>query len=869
MKRIVLLCFIFCFLVFCCLSTTIGEYADRDLRILLREEAVRTLYNPAFSDENSGAEPTETTGDTTTASNDPALSVQATSIPDDEQDIAAEEHEKKAFTLMVYICGSDLESENGAASSDIFEMMYAGHDSRNMNVLLMTGGSVRWLVPDIPSDKKSAWEVCPEVFAEQIEQTKAYDLPDEQASNTILYCMREAMKPTVRDDAASMGNPQTLKEFLSFSQTYYPAEKYGLILWDHGAGPNQGVCVDQVFNQDLICILELIDALKDSPFAASPLEWIGFDACLMGSVEIAARLAPYAKYMIASEESEPGCGWNYSFISDIPMDKTGADTGKRIIDRYFDDIAILNQYASGENSATLSCIDLSGMEKLCSSGENLFRELDQELNAETYVDFIKAREKATPFGHTTGGKATFDYDLIDLNTYLEQLAKGREDLRNDMKKALQNSVSYTRSTIDGASGLSIYYPYFCPMAFPYFEQDYQLLSISDAYSSFVKHSYDLQTSTVQADWSGMNTDMPHIGEKDIRTIFMLNLTDDQARLLAEAKLQMFQKNNDAYIKVADVPNVNFDTDSGTLSAEYVHRALFISDKDGNQISPALAYTMEKDGYYNVEAELVAHDDSGNELRRSKVLLTLQKAADSDDAIIVSMEKWDDLLQCYSSRYGISVSDYDTLEIISQSKEPKEFANGTLLPWDEWSLIGEEKYICSITGGQKLVLLHDQLDQCFLYASFAIRDYQNHHYLSSLRSLVEKPKAQEASLQYDDKDALVLENATLSFNNDANGRSAVLTMDLKNLTDHEIFVRIGDVLVDQDKTDLVADLFGNGPNWGILFNETQRLILNIPADVLSDKEQITQIDFILTLEFEDASTKEIPATVLINVQEPIS
>lgn len=43
--------------------------------------------------------------------------------------------------------------------------------------------------------------------------------------------------------------------------------------------------------------------------------FIGFDACLMATVETANMLVPHADYMFASEETEPGYGWDYTEIA--------------------------------------------------------------------------------------------------------------------------------------------------------------------------------------------------------------------------------------------------------------------------------------------------------------------------------------------------------------------------------------------------------------------------------------------------------------------------------------------------------------------------------------------------------------------------
>ena len=57
---------------------------------------------------------------------------------------AAQGETPRKLTLMVYLCGSNLESAYGSASSDIQEMLDAGGAGRDVTVLLMTGGTERW-----------------------------------------------------------------------------------------------------------------------------------------------------------------------------------------------------------------------------------------------------------------------------------------------------------------------------------------------------------------------------------------------------------------------------------------------------------------------------------------------------------------------------------------------------------------------------------------------------------------------------------------------------------------------------------------------------------------------------------------------------
>ena len=86
------------------------------------------------------------------------------------------------------------------------------------------------------------------------------------------------------------------------------------MFWDHGGGPNEGVCYDRISEEkihrmDTLTTPELESALNNSPFAKQKLDMIVFHACLMGSAEVATRIAPFARYMVASEEINYGIGY--------------------------------------------------------------------------------------------------------------------------------------------------------------------------------------------------------------------------------------------------------------------------------------------------------------------------------------------------------------------------------------------------------------------------------------------------------------------------------------------------------------------------------------------------------------------------------
>ena len=52
---------------------------------------------------------------------------------------AAAEVEKKPWTIFVYLCGSDLESDSGLASKDLWEMIAA--TTKGAHYVVQTGGA--------------------------------------------------------------------------------------------------------------------------------------------------------------------------------------------------------------------------------------------------------------------------------------------------------------------------------------------------------------------------------------------------------------------------------------------------------------------------------------------------------------------------------------------------------------------------------------------------------------------------------------------------------------------------------------------------------------------------------------------------------
>ena len=192
------------------------------------------------------------------------------------------EAEKSEWAVYWYLCGSDLESGGAFATMDLAEMLEVSLPD-NVNVVIETGGSSVWHNDIVDASKLQRW----------VYNSEGMFLADEQPS-------------------ANMGDARTLADFLSFAKTNFPAEKTAVVFWNHGGGSVTGAAFDELYGFDSLTLDEMYMAFS-SVFETSeenqPLELIGFDTCLMATVDVACTFYDIAKYMVASEETEPANGW--------------------------------------------------------------------------------------------------------------------------------------------------------------------------------------------------------------------------------------------------------------------------------------------------------------------------------------------------------------------------------------------------------------------------------------------------------------------------------------------------------------------------------------------------------------------------------
>jgi len=330
------------------------------------------------------------------------------------------------LTVMIYMNGSDLESEYGAASDDLLEIEDACENMELMNVVIFTGGANRWLNGITPSDECAVSRVVDGNI---------------EIIGTVGQC--------------NMGDAGTLSAFIKFCGDIFPADRTALILWDHGGGTIAGYGDDEHFQDGNLTLRELELAFEKAQLRDSPLEVLGFDACLMATVETAVIASEYANYLVASESLEPEDGWDYSFLKTVSAnpDITGDKFGKIVVNKYSD------YYGFSLEEYTLSVTNLnyskSVMGALGVLAQAMLNYGNNYGDMETLADM---RAEVRSFGDSAPGGA--ECDMVDIYSLANEVCKlfpaETDAVFGALGRAVEYHVSNTRTRTEGLSCYCIY-----------------------------------------------------------------------------------------------------------------------------------------------------------------------------------------------------------------------------------------------------------------------------------------------------------------------------------------------------------------------------------------------------------------------------
>jgi hypothetical protein len=249
------------------------------------------------------------------------------------------------------------------------------------------------------------------------------------------------------------GDPDVLAGFISSTIQKYPAAHYALIINDHGSSW-PGVGADGSADNDQLTLAELHDGIAAGLDGGglNKLDLMGFDACLMSTYETASTLQDVADRMLASQELEPGYGWNYTALEAAARGANVDDLSSAIIDAYDE-----QSTQEGESQVTLAETDLTKMPAVDKAVDAFAAAMTAGGN-----DVVPAIGRSLSQNLSFGATPDYNFYMTDLGLLAGQLADapGLAGPAGDVTAAIDDAIV---SKVDGdatrgASGMAIYFP---------------------------------------------------------------------------------------------------------------------------------------------------------------------------------------------------------------------------------------------------------------------------------------------------------------------------------------------------------------------------------------------------------------------------
>ena len=362
----------------------------------------------------------------------------------------------QSATVMIYMNGSDLETNAGEATTDIEEMISSGIGEK-VNVIIQTMGTKEW---------------------------QDYDISSKSAQT---YKIEKGGLSLVRDNLGQLDctAEDTLSEFIGFCKNNYPADRYIIVFWDHGGGPVYGFGYDewQEDEEAGLTISEMASAFSKN--SDIHFDIIGMDCCIMASMETCYALEPFCKYALLSEDFESGLGWSYKGWMNALEKDPGISTpllGKYIVD----DIITDNENNFGGDSACIGLFNVSTAKDLFNAWKAYAYKNEDVLLNTNYSRKHKAKGRSQNFwglwGLDESDVTLSDYYISDILALMESIDNTSKEAQN-LTSALKAAVAYYGHTSDKneLTGLAVSLPYGDPDFYDKLKNVYKDIGFDDEY----------------------------------------------------------------------------------------------------------------------------------------------------------------------------------------------------------------------------------------------------------------------------------------------------------------------------------------------------------------------------------------------------
>lgn len=395
------------------------------------------------------------------------------------------------ITLLVYMNGSDLESEGEAATKDLKEMVAGAGISDQVNILVQTMGTKSWAATYGISSKK----------------TQRYRL-----DKNGLELVDDSLKQL------DCTKTSTLADFIKWGAKNYPADRYMLIFWNHGGGAVYGFGNDEWVEDEYaaLTIDEMQAAFRE---AGVFFDFIGMDCCIMSSMEVCCAFYDYCDYTILSEDFESGLGWYYTDWIRTMYNNTSIAT-KDLGIQICDDMVKANttNTAEGDNSI-LALVDETMVKFLYSSWKEFAYQTESTLTSKNFSRTIKPKRggrllkrmektKQHKIGYLYnllfGGDVSLeDYYEVDIMSAASTIDSDVSDM---LKTALANTLTYVAYSSGDShlTGLAVSLPYGDRDGYESMREIFGNIGLDREYINWLERFVDMENSDDYYDYDSFD-----------------------------------------------------------------------------------------------------------------------------------------------------------------------------------------------------------------------------------------------------------------------------------------------------------------------------------------------------------------------------
>jgi hypothetical protein len=354
----------------------------------------------------------------------------------------------------------------------------------------------------------------------------------------------------------SMGRPDTLASFIERVGDDYKADKYGLVLSDHGGAWSGGYVDTGPPSTSQLSIADMragvITGMQRG--GIDKFEFISHDSCLMAGYEASSALGPLTEVLVASEEIIAGAETlDLDALAGLGENVSGEEWGLANIEGYAAQVDAVQ--GLGEFTA-LSVVDGNAMTRLDSAVES-FSQVAIAHMEEIAPEIARARSRALEFvtgmlGEAEGG----GYSVVDLGDFLRQLENLPPEVevaRDAAFAALDAAVLHEVSgrATEQATGLNVFFPETPEMARGYVAQNIAPQGWNALVAAYAEFATQSSGPDGSAEFTSDTAEVVEIGPGGIRIAAQLQSGDEEN--VAGAETQVFAQLDGRDALVAALP----------------------------------------------------------------------------------------------------------------------------------------------------------------------------------------------------------------------------------------------------------------------------------------------------------------------------